>query len=124
MLIVFICCIEVFLIAFSVLIFGNFQNIVYDKITDLNYEITSKTGNNISNMSTMIETFCDAIYYDSNVRRLIYDDGSIPHIELHRALNLITDTIRSYSVIDSVIIYNNTINKFYAANEAYLMPTE
>lgn len=120
MLIVFICCIEVFLIAFSVLIFGNFQNIVYDKITDLNYEITSKTGNNISNMSTMIETFCDAIYYDSNVRRLIYDDGSIPHIELHRALNRITDTIRSYSVIDSVIIYNNTINKFYAANEAYL----
>lgn len=119
-LILMICVIETFLLLFSVFIFRNFENVVYKKITDLNYENTAETGRNIANMMSVVENFGNAIYYDSTVQKLMFNNGNLSDFEIQSSLNAISKMISSYSVIDSVIIYNKRINKFYLTNDSYL----
>ncbi len=119
-LIVFICCIESFLLIFSVFAVSNFENITYRKITDLNYEITAKVGDSVSNMRSMIENFCDTIYLDVNVSTLMYNGGNLSDLQVHSTMNRVTNLISSYSVIDSVIIYNDKTDTFYSTMDSHL----
>lgn len=111
---------EVFLLAFIGFISGNFENVIYENVTNLNYEIITKVGNNVSNMSRLIDTFCNAIYFDPTVSKLMYNDGNLSDFERQSALNRVTSVAESYGIIDSVIIYNKKQDTFYSAYDSYL----
>ena len=119
-LILLICSMEVFLLTFISFISGNFENIIYENITNLNYEIVTKVGNNVANMSRLIDTFCNAIYFDPTVSKLMYNDGKLTDFEVQSSLNRVTSICESYGIIDSVIIYNKNTDTFYSAYDSYL----